>query len=71
MFKIFDVRIYMTRNEILLNVFNNHSSKLKLDQAFSTLVDAELATMQLERVKGKRPVERWFPAKPSRVPNLA
>jgi Protein of unknown function (DUF3987) len=51
----------MTRSEISLNVFNNHVSKQKLDQAFSILVDSELATMKLERCKGKRPTEIWFP----------
>jgi Protein of unknown function (DUF3987) len=51
----------MARSEIQLNVFNNHITKQRLDQAFSILVDSELATMELERCKGKRPTERWFP----------
>ena len=58
----------MTRTEISLNVFNNHSSRTRLDSAFSALVDANLASMTLERVKGKRPVERWSPVK---APKLA
>ena len=58
----------MTRTEISLQVFNNHGSKQSMDMAFSTLVDSELATMKLERVKGKRTTERWFPR---RDPNLA
>jgi hypothetical protein len=45
----------MTRTEISGQVFNNHASKQTMDAAFSTLVDAELASMRLERVKGKRP----------------
>jgi hypothetical protein len=51
----------MTRTQISMEVFNNHASKTTLDIAFSTLVDANLATLKSERgARGDKPTQRWF-----------
>ena len=54
----------LTRTKIIEDVFNKHISATNLDMALSTLVDAELACFNSERVKGAaKPTQRWF-AKP-------
>jgi hypothetical protein len=50
----------ITRTQLSLQVFNNHISKTNMDIAFSTLVDAGLARFKFERVKGDKPIQRWF-----------
>jgi hypothetical protein len=51
----------LTRTKITEDVFNKHISATNLDMALSTLVDAELACFNSERVKGAaKPTQRWF-----------
>ena len=53
----------ITRTKISLEVFQNHISKTNMDLAFSTLVEADLAYFKFERVKGDKPIQRWFEKK--------
>jgi Bifunctional DNA primase/polymerase, N-terminal len=51
----------LTRTKIIEDVFNKHISATTLDMALSTLVDAEMAYFNSERVKGAaKPTQRWF-----------
>jgi hypothetical protein len=51
----------ITRTEIYSDVLNCNTSSTNINVALSTLVDANLVSMRLERTNMvKKPVERWF-----------
>jgi hypothetical protein len=51
----------ITRQQLQIDVFSNHCSKVTLDAALSDLIKADLAFMKIERTaQARKPIQRWF-----------